>query len=211
MAVQYRFYGSAIPTSTATQIELVAAVAGVVGVYLMMRESVWNYPVGLVWAILYAWFFFAVLKQYGDFAVSLITAFYLIEGWRNWSRNTAETKESYPVRRIEKIHIAVVAATLIAGIPLVYGLLIALKGQFPLADSITTCLALSAQYLTNRKVLESWWFWAIGNAVYIGVFYVRGYPTTMILYSLFFIMAFVGYIQWRASFNSAKSVPLVTG
>ncbi len=189
------------PTETGSVMELVGFVTGIVGVYLMVVQSWVNYPVGLVWVVGYAWFFFAEARQYGDFFTMLVTGGYLLHGWRSWARK-ADSVEGLPVVRIERRHWLVLALTPVVFVPALAGVLTAVKGSFVWLDSLTTCLSLMAQYLTNRKVYESWWFWIVADVVYVGLFAYRGYYASMVLYAVFTVMAVVGMRAWRAGTTS---------
>lgn len=200
------------PTDLYNRIELIGFVSGVVGVYLVIKQSPLNYPVGLIWAIAYAYYFFAEAKQYGDVFVMLVTAGYLIDGWIKWSSNPLPSGEglregnsaSLPITDIQPKNWIIIGLTPLIFIPLLATILQAVKGQFVWIDAATTMFGLLAQYLTNRKIFQSWHFWIITNLIYIPLFFYRQYYPTAILYIIFLIMAFVGMAQWRASMNQTN-------
>lgn len=185
-----------LPSTVDHWIELVGFSAGIVGVYLMVIESVWNYPVGLVWAISYTWYFYGYAKMYGDGTVSLITCLYLLDGWIRWARGIGPTTE-LAIRPAVRADYVAVAVTLLLGVPLVAWLLTAFKGMYPVIDATTACLSLGAQYLTNRKVLQSWYLWVFVDVVFVGLFIYRHFYPSAILYAVFTVMGVVGYRQWR--------------
>lgn len=187
------------PQDLYSQIELVGFVAGVVGVYLMVIESTWNYPVGLVWAIGYAWYFFQ-MRHFGEATTMLISAGYLIDGWIKWSRGA--NADELPVTLLKRHHWMVIGITLVIVIPLLIWLLTEVHGAYVYWDATTTALGLTAQYLTNRKVFQSWFFWIFSNIVIIPVFIYRGWFPTAVLYLIFTAMAFVGIREWRRSLTA---------
>ena len=184
------------PSDVYSWIELVGFSAGIAGVYLMVIESVWNYPVGLVWAVAYAWYFFASARMYGDGTVSLITVAYLAEGWFRWARGSGS--KPLDVRRAGKADWLAIALTVLVGVPVVAWILTTFKGMYPLIDASTACLSLAAQYLTNRKVLESWLVWVFVDVVLVGLFIYRGFYPSAILYVVFTVMGLAGFRSWRA-------------
>lgn len=191
---------SLVPTDVWTRVECLGFVSGVVGVYLMVKESVWNYPVGLIWAVAYALFFFLEAKHYGEATVMVVSVGYLLMGWRNWLRGIGD--EGVAVRRISGREMWVVGGTVLLGWPAVYFVVSAMQGAYPLVDSLTTVLSFGAQYLTNRKVLESWWVWIVADLVYLPLMAYRGYYPSAILYGVFLVMAVVGLRAWRRSFGA---------
>lgn len=187
------------PQDLYSQIELVGFVSGVVGVYLMVVESTWNYPVGLIWAGGYGWYFFQ-MRHFGEATSMLISAGYLIDGWIKWGRRV--DMPNLPVVLLKKRHWVVIGITLAIVIPLLIWLLTEVHGAYVYWDATTTALGLTAQYLTNRKVFQSWLFWIGANIVIIPVFVYRGWYPTAILYTLFTVMAFFGIREWRRSLVS---------
>ena len=67
--------------------EIVGTVLGVIGVWLMIRQNVWGWPVGLVQVAAYAWVFFGA-KLYSD--AILQVCFFVIQayGWWHWLRGS---------------------------------------------------------------------------------------------------------------------------
>ncbi|MFM9873321.1 MAG: nicotinamide riboside transporter PnuC [Fimbriimonadaceae bacterium] len=188
------------PTDQYNQIELVGFTAGVIGVYLMVKESAWNYPIGLIWAVAYGWYFYSVARHLGEATVMIINAGYLIDGWIKWARKTDQP--NLPITNLKRHHWIVIGITLLIVIPVLIKLLIEFRGNYVYFDAATTTLGLTAQYLTNRKVFQCWYFWIAANIVIIPVFIIREYYPTAILYSIFTVMAFIGINQWRKSMRS---------
>lgn len=192
------------PTDQYNQIELVGFTSGVIGVYLMVKQSAWNYPVGLIWAVAYAWYFYKVAGHFGEASVMVINAGYLIDGWIKWARKTDEPE--LPISQLNPHNWLVIGVTLLIAIPLLIALLIKVRGNFVYFDAATTALGLTAQYLTNRKVFHSWYFWIAANVVIIPVFIYRQYYPTAILYTIFTVIAVIGIKEWRNSMASQTNI-----
>ncbi len=192
---------SLFPADTYSIIECVGFVSGVVGVYLMLIQSPINFPVGLIWAFSYAYYFYVVANHLGEGTIMLITAGYLIQGWIKWSKGI-DSKE-LPVTTIGKKDFIILAITVLAGWPIVTFIVTAFQGQYPVIDALTTVLSLGAQYLTNKKVLQTWIVWMIANLVYIPLMFHRGYYPSGILYLIFLVMAFFAYAEWKKSLDQS--------
>jgi nicotinamide mononucleotide transporter len=52
-------------------------------------------------------------------------------------------------------------------------------------------------FLMAKKRIENWFFWILGNALAIYLFHIKGYAVTSIQYSVFFVLAIIGWKQWR--------------
>ncbi|MFI5337060.1 MAG: nicotinamide riboside transporter PnuC [Opitutales bacterium] len=80
--------------------EITGTVLGVIGVWLMIRQNIWGWPVGLVQVAVYAWVFYDA-KLYSDTLLQI--AFFLIQayGWWHWLRGAHEAAHSTaPVTRL---------------------------------------------------------------------------------------------------------------
>src|SRR5258708_39396948 len=84
--------------------EIIGTVLGVIGVWLMIRQNIWGWPVGLVQVAVYAWVFFDA-RLYSD--AILQVAFFLIQayGWWHWWRGRTPGRE-LPVTRLEPAAVA---------------------------------------------------------------------------------------------------------
>lgn len=193
-----------VPSDTYSIVESIGFTSGVVGVYLMLIQSVYNFPVGLIWAVAYAYYFYVVARHLGEGTIMVITAGYLIHGWINWSRGVKN--DNLPVSTINKKQLILLAITVFAGWPVVTAIVTFFQGQYPVIDALTTVLSLGAQYLTNRKVIQSWVVWIIADLVYVPLMFYRGYYPSGILYMIFLVMAFFAYSEWKNSMLNQEKV-----
>lgn len=69
----------------------------------------------------------------------------------------------------------------------------------PYADAFTTVTSLEAQWLMGKKRLESRRFWIAVDVVAIGVYFFKQRYLTTGLYSVFLVLAAIGFFEWRKS------------
>ncbi|MDI9641298.1 nicotinamide riboside transporter PnuC [Kamptonema cortianum] len=186
------------PQTLDTQIELVAFVAGVVAVYLVTRESLWNWPIGIVNVSLYAWFFFAVAQHYANAALQIVWLIYLIDGWYRWLRG-GEKKTELKVSHLTARQGLIVGATVVVFTVALVPILQMAGGKVVIVDALTTAMSLAAQYLLNRKVIQSWLAWIVVDLIYVPLYIYREYYATAVLYAIFLGLAVVGWFQWKKS------------
>ena len=53
--------------------------------------------------------------------------------------------------------------------------------------------------MMTRKILENWAVWAVVDVVYVGMFIFKDLYLTAGLYTVFFVLAVMGYVQWKRS------------
>jgi nicotinamide mononucleotide transporter len=75
----------------------------------------------------------------------------------------------------------------------------------PYLDACATALSLVAQWLMNRKVLESWVFWITVDVLSIGMYLAKGLRLTALLYAAYLIMATMGLFAWKKTLRAAPA------
>ena len=97
---------------SATWPEQLATVLGVLFVWLAMRESLWNFPVGLVQAAIFGWVCFTG-RLYSETVLNAVYFVAMIYGWWHWSRGGKSHQPLAVQRLTAKESAAWVAATLL--------------------------------------------------------------------------------------------------
>ncbi len=177
-------------------IEWVATLCGVACVWLLTRQNIWSWPIGLVQACLFACIFFDA-RLYSDFLLHLIYVGLQLYGWWKWLHG-GPAGDELCVTRLGSA--AARAYLLIAalGTACVGYLMHRLAGAaLPYWDASILVLSLIAQFLLARKVLESWLFWITVDVVAIGVYLSKELYVTTGLYVLFLGLAVLGWWKWR--------------
>ena len=67
----------------------------------------------------------------------------------------------------------------------------------PWWDAFPTAASVIGQWLLGRKYIENWAAWVVVNIVSVGLFAYKGLWLTMLLYTLFIAMSFMGWRAWR--------------
>jgi nicotinamide mononucleotide transporter len=186
--------------------EIIGAVLGVVGVWLMIRQNIWGWPVGLMQVAVYAWVFYGA-KLYSDAILQVFFFGIQAYGWWHWLRNQHTAAHSdLPVTRLAPAAItawAAVGAVATAG----WGTYMqrTTDAASPHWDAFILVFSLIAQWLQARKKLECWAGWLVVNTVAIGLFWVRDLRLTAGLYAVFWLMALWGWREWRITMKRAAA------
>ncbi len=176
-------------------LEAVGFVTGAACVYLVIKENIWNFPIGIANNIFFL-VLFAQARIFGDAGLQVVYVILGFHGWYQWLRggeNRTQLKLSRATMQLIVLTVLLVTCGTI-------GLMLILKkanGIAPLLDSFTTILSLAAQVLLNRKVLENWLCWMLADVVYLFLYISRGLHLTAILYGIFLCMCVAGYLNWR--------------
>lgn len=192
----------------ASSTEQVATLLGVLGVWLMIRQSLWAFPVGLVQVVLSAIVFFRA-RFYADMKLQGVFFAALAYGWWHWTRGAlpevqATKPESapavLPVTRLSRRGWVLAVGAGIAG-TLGWGWYLAAHtdAAMPFRDAFIASFSVVAQWLQARKKMENWFGWMLVNATAVPVYWLGGMPWFALLYFIFLLMAIGGWWEWRRS------------
>ena len=184
-------------------IEIVAAVFGVVSVFLSVKQNIWSWPTAIVNVGLYIFVFFES-KLYGDTGLQVVYVILNAYGWYHWlygGKNRTELPVSRTSARLGVFLIALGAA----GTALL-GTILARKtdAALPYIDSLTTSTSLIAQWMMTRKLLENWIIWVAVDVIYIGMYIFKHLYPTAGLYLVCLVLSAMGYFQWRTSLRERE-------
>lgn len=183
--------------------EILGFITGAASVLLAVRESAWNWPVGIANNIFFLILFWKT-KLYADALLQIVYIVISFFGWWNWVRGgIGHTKLA--ISRTTARHAGIlVAITATATALLTFVLHRYTDSAAPLGDGITTALSLTAQYMLSCKLLENWWVWMAADAIYIGLYCYKSLYLTGVLYLVFLGMCVAGYAGWRRSLTASE-------
>jgi nicotinamide mononucleotide transporter len=186
-------------------LEAIAAALGVINVTLVVRRSVWNYPVGLVMVALYAKVFFDA-KLYSDALLQIYFFAIQIYGWWYWLKGRADDG-LIVVETMSARARALTVLGSIAGILAVGWFMSAMTdAAAPWWDATVAGLSVVAQILLSRRKIENWVLWIVVDVLAIGLFYSRDLQLTAALYVVFLGLAIWGLVSWYQTLGRARVV-----
>ncbi len=179
-----------------TVIEIFGFVTGVVNVWLLARQNIWNWPIGIANNLAYL-LLFAKSGLYGDAGLQVVYITLGIYGWRIWLRRGTEPPLAV-TRTTVRVWNYLGLMTILAVLLLRWFLSRFTDSTVPSWDGLTTALSLAATYGQARKLLESWWIWILADLIYIPLYIYKGLVLTSVLYGVFLVLCVFGLRQWRA-------------
>lgn len=195
-------------------IEIIAVVLGVTCVYLIIRQNIWCWPVGIAMVVLYAWIFYQA-RLYSDAGLQVIYVGLQAYGWYYWltGRSASAARVLVIVLsapwRVGWIAVAALGTGALGYVTSTYT-----DAALPYWDACTTVLSLVAQTLLSRKVLENWLIWITVDVLSIGIYTVKELYLTAGLYAVFLAMATWGLLAWQRAYDGqrdAGAAPAVPG
>ena len=187
--------------------EIVAAIFGIISVYLSVRQNIWSWPTAIVNVGMYIVVFYRS-KLYSDTGLQVVYVVLNFYGWYQWlygGKNRTELPVSRTGRKLAAFLVAIGAVS-----TALLGTLVAhnTDAALPYLDALTTSTSLVAQWMMTRKLLENWIVWVAVDVVYIGMYIYKNLYVTSFLYAVFLGLSVMGYLQWKRSLG-AQSVAAV--
>ena len=182
-------------THTASALEAGAFVTGAFCVWLVVRQNIWNFPLGLLNVAAYAWIFYEY-RLYADAGLQLIYFVLNLVGWYLWLFG-GEDRCELKVSRISVREMALTAVGIAVSTLLLRWVLTKAQGSAPLWDALTASISLAAQWLQSRKKLECWHLWILADVIYVPLYVTRHLNLTALLYCVFLGLAVMGLVAWR--------------
>jgi nicotinamide mononucleotide transporter len=178
--------------------ELLGFITGVLNVWLVTRENIWSWPLGVLNAGFYV-VVFARTGLYSDTGLQVVYLVLSLYGWWHWLRGGPSHAPVVVTRTPRRTAVIMTVIALVSWVTLA-----TITGRIPGAalpwlDAALVSISLVAQYMMTRKLLENWLLWIAVDVVYIGLFINRQLPVTAILYAVFLVLAIIGYVQWHRS------------
>jgi nicotinamide mononucleotide transporter len=184
-------------------IEIIAAVFGIISVYLSTRENIWSWPTAIVNVGLYILVFYQA-RLYADMGLQVFYLGLSFYGWYEWLYGGANRTELHVTRASPRFLIVGGALTVAGSLALGTALSRTTDAAIPYLDSALTVTSLFAQFMMTRKVLENWMLWIALDIVYVPMFISRKLYPTAVLYAVFLVLAIMGLVQWRRSWEASR-------
>jgi nicotinamide mononucleotide transporter len=179
-------------------VEIIGFVSGALCVWLVARQNVWNWPIGIANNITFLVLFWAA-GLYADSTLQLVYLGLAVYGWWAWLRGGAAHTTLTVTRTTKNQWVVLGVVGVVGTVGLTLLLDTATDSTVPLPDAVTTVLSLLATWGQARKKLESWWLWITADVIYVPLYAYKDLWLTAALYVGFLALCVLGLRSWSAS------------
>jgi nicotinamide mononucleotide transporter len=181
-------------------LELLGFGTGAACVWLIARQNIWNWPLGLANNLL----FMVLFTRSGLYADVGLQAFYIvigIYGWWHWLHGGRDHGALRVSRTPPREALLAGALTALGIAVMVLALRRFTNSTVPVLDATVTGLSVAAQVFMARKRLENWWVWIVANLLSIGLLAYKHLYITAGLYAVFLAICVLGLVEWTRSWR----------
>ena len=179
-------------------LEATGLVSGLACVWLLIRQNIWTFPVGLTYAVVSV----VVFLEQRLYADVLLSGYYVLMnayGWYYWLYGGRRTTSDElppcfaPVRTW--VWLAGIVAAGIAAMGVFFDT--QTNADLPYWDSATTVMSFAAMWMTARKYVENWIVWLVVDVIATVMYFAKGIELYALLYAVYLGMAVMGWRAWR--------------
>ncbi len=183
--------------------EIAGAVLGLLNIVLLVRRSLWNFPVAMAMVTLIG----VTLFDARLYAETGLQAFFFVVngwGWYLWSRSRGAEESAVPVGWMSWPARAIWAGVT-AALSLSLGWVMHrfTNAALPFADSAVTGASIAAQLLLSFRRIENWVLWVAIDVVSVGLYLYRDLYFLAALYVAFLVISAIGLREWMAAEQQA--------
>lgn len=187
---------------TAAPLDQLNLLLGVLGVWLMVRRTLWAFPVGLAAVSVQAVLFWRAHFP-ADAALQIFFFATLGWGWRHWVRDRGAAPE-LPVTRLSPRALALT----IGGAAVAMAVWATAVGPMtgavmPWRDAFIAAFSVAAQVLQARKHVENWMLWTAVNLVAVASYWRADLAYTAFLYAIYLVLGLMGWRAWAIARRAA--------
>ena len=185
-------------------LEIVAVFFGILSVWYAKKANILVYTTGIISVLIYVYIcFFAGL--YADMGINGVYFIMSVYGWILWS-GKKQSNKTRPITFCNlKFHFLNILVLIFFFVVLSFILKSYTDSTVPIWDSITTSLFIVGMLLMALKKTENWIFWIIGDVISIPLYFSKGLIFTSLQYTVFLILAILGFIQWLRIYNKENT------
>jgi nicotinamide mononucleotide transporter len=198
-------------------IEMFAALLGIISVWYARKENILVFPFGIANVLIYIYICFTA-RLYANAGINAVYLISNIYGWYMWARKDENNGSLQITRNTSKQNVWSWVSVVVVYVAAFFVLREAnktdpdyLHSYLPYIDSFNTSFFLVATILMAVKKAENWVFWIIGDLVSIPIFISQGLYFTGIQYTVFLVLAILGWIEWKkkVEFSDIKFEKLI--
>lgn len=183
--------------------EIAAVCLGLVQIALLVRRSIWNFPVAIAMVSLY-FVIFSEQRLYAEAGLQIFFAVVNVYGWWLWRRAGGESHPvavgwmGWPAR------LSWLAFVVLGTVALGAALDRWTDAALPYPDAAIAAASIAAQFLLSFRRIENWLLWIVIDIGAIGLYIMRDLTLTAGLYAAFLVLSVLGLVEWRKALQDQR-------
>ena len=178
-------------------LQIVGITLGLLYLWLEYKANIWLWVVGMLMPCVHC----ALYYKSGLYADCAMQAYYIAAGLYGlavWLIGHKRTEKPLKIDHTPiRLALPLVAIYAVLHTAIYFILVRFTDSSVPFWDAMTTAMSMVAMWLLSRKYIEQWLVWLVVDAITVGLYIYKGIPFTAGLYTLYTVLAVVGYLRWK--------------
>ncbi len=184
-------------------LQAAGTVLGIANTVLLIRRSIWNWPVGILSVGLLGYVFYHTQL----FSDTLLQVYFVVMqgiGWVAWLRHREPDGELIVSRMT--LREAALWMTITGGGALGLGFTTGhlWHASFPYWDATVASASVVGQLLLTWRKMENWLWWIGSNLISITIYNIKGLHLLAGLYLFYMVMSALGFLEWRGRMRAQR-------
>jgi nicotinamide mononucleotide transporter len=189
-------------------IEATGAILAFIYLILEIKRKWFFWVVGIISSAFYVYIFFNA-RLYAEMGLNFYYILMCFYGLYCWKFSSSSGDENSGFRRIDLKTTFTLSLVFVVLFSITVFLLYYLTdSHVAIPDALIAILSIIATWLAAKKIVECWYIWIFVNIFATGLFLHQKLYPTVILFTVYSILSFVGLIEWQKSVQ--KNDPTVT-
>lgn len=190
-------------------LDMLTTLLGLIYIALEYRASIWLWLVGIIMPAMDVVLYWQH-SLYGDAGMAVYYTLAAIYGWLVWTFGRKKRQapgQKLPITRMRAGLYGPVFLAFLAIWGATYYLLVHFTDStVPLLDAFTNALSFVGLWALARKYVEQWLFWIVVDVISAYLYVVKFIPFKAGLYTLYVVVAVLGYLKWEKMMHREQSV-----
>lgn len=177
-------------------LQIVGLLLGLLYLWLEYKANIWVWIVGAIMPLVHG-VLYLTSGIYADAAMQLYYVAAGLYGLMVWRRAPKKQNDGKIKHTPCSWYLSLVAVYAMLHVAIYLFLTEFTDSRIPVFDSMSTALSIVAMWMLSRKLVEQWLVWFVVDMISVGLYIYKGIPWTAGLYTLYCVLAIVGYMRWR--------------
>lgn len=181
-------------------LEWISTVAQLLSVWYALKNNILVFPTGIIGVVLAAYIYFFKISP-PLYAEGLLHIYFFgmsIFGWYTWLLKKPDETLAFPITWCStKERMVGLMLAFTSWIILYSWLTFNTDSNTPVTDALVTSLSILGMWWMAKRKIENWLAYLVSNAVAVPLNYHKDLSLFSLMYIIFFIMAWRGFILWK--------------
>lgn len=183
-------------------IEILGTVFGLLYIFFSIKQSSWCWPFGIISSVIYILVFFKS-GFYADMGLQFYYVFIGFYGWYHWIFGGKKGNNQHLEITKTKLRLWIILFIINAVLFVLISFILVnyTDSTIPYWDAFTTAASIIATWMLAQKKIEHWIIWIVVDIISLGLYIFKDLYATAILFTVYSILAFIGYSEWKKDLN----------